>query len=412
MKKLLSSLVVLVLALAGCGASKNTGDGVITVWAWDQAYNIPMMENAAEIYNETNPDVQIEVVETANDIVNQTMHTAFGSGTTAGLPDIVLIQDRDAPQFLTAYPDAFYALDDVVDYSDFLDYKVKACQYEEKTYCMPFDSGITGLWYREDYIREAGYSDDDMKDLTWDKYFEIAQKVYDKTGKQMITIQNDDLKYIRIMLQSAGTWYDQDFTANEVLKQALEYNKEMFNADWSKSALDWDEYIGSFQSGDVGGVIAGMWIIPSIKMADDQAGNWRMTNTPRMENESSKNVSNDGGSSWYIVNGTGDEEIAADFLNTAFTNLEFNDNNLLNHGALGSYTPSYTSDVFGTADDYFGGQKVYSMLADWAKEIPAVEYGADFPSIEAAVVGEFTKYVDGDEDLDTLLENAKATANQ
>lgn len=403
------------LILAGC-KSTTEGDGVLTIWAWDPLYNIDIMNKATDIYKETNPDVEVEIVDIANSDVYQSLHTAFASGTIEGLPDIVLIEDMQAPQFLASYPDAFYALDNVVNYDDFLDYKVDACTYEGETYCLPFDSGVTGLWYREDYITAAGFTDEDMQDLTWSEYFDIAETVYEKTGKKMLSIQLDDLVYVRMMLQSAGTWYDDanydDFSQNPALIEALKNTKIIGSSDWAKQVLDWNEYISSVQSGDVGGVINGMWFIPTIKQADDQSGLWRMAATPRLETVDSTNVSNSGGSAWYIVNGTGDEELAADFLNTAYTDVDFYNDIMENNFALGSYVPAYGSDVFNETDDFFGGQEINGTLAKWAKEIPTVTYGPDFNTIQSAIIGEIQAYVDGKEDLDTLMENAKATASE
>lgn len=417
MKKILFSMFAFLLILAGCSSSSEAeSDGVLTIWAWDPVYNIDIMNKATEIYKETNPDIKVEIVDIANADVYQSLHTALASGTTAGLPDIVLIEDMEIPQFLASYPDAFYALDNVINYDDFLDYKVDACTYEDKTYCMPFDSGVTALWYREDYITEAGFTDADMQDLTWSEYFDIAETVYEKTGKNMLPIQIDDVVYIRMMLQSAGTWYDDadyaDFTENPALIEALENTKTIGSSDWAKQVLDWNEYIASVQSGEVGGVINGMWFIPTIKQSDDQSGLWRMASTPRLDNVESENVSNSGGSAWYVVNGTGDEELAADFLNTAFTDVDFYNNIMENNFALGSYIPAYDSDVFTETDEFFGGQEINGTLAQWAKEIPSVTYGSTFNTIQSAIIGEIQAYVSGEEDLDTLMTNAQATAGE
>lgn len=411
MKKIIALLFSFVLVLAGCGGSAGSeGDGVLTVWAWDEAYNIDIMNKAAAIFNESNPDVKIEIVDTANADVYQSLHTALASGTTAGLPDIVLIEDMEIPQFLTSYPDAFYDLTNEINYDEFLDYKVNACSYESKKYCMPFDSGVTALWYRTDYIEEAGFTDKDMENLTWSEYFDIAQKVYDKTGKNMLPIQVDDVVYLRMMLQSAGTWYDDanydSFVDNPVLAEALENTKTIANADWSKNVLDWNEYMAASQSGDVGGIINGMWFMPTIRQAEDQSGLWKMTNTPRLDNNEGVNVSNSGGSSWYVVNKTGDEQLAVDFLNSAYTNKDFYDDILVNNSALGSYLPSYDSEQFEKPDPFFSNQPVNSMLGEWAKEIPSVTYGPEFNSIQNALVGEITAYVNGEIDLPTLLKNA------
>lgn len=415
MKKMIAVVVTLLFVLVGCGGS-SSGDGVITIWTWDPAYNIDMMNRAADLYHEANPDVEIEIVETSNLDINEALHTAFTSKTVAGLPDIVLMEDYDAPMFLNSYPDAFYPLDDIVNYDDYLDYKVADCTLEDKHYCMPFATGVTGLFYREDYITEAGFTDEEMQDLTWSEFFDIAQKVYDKTGKHMLSIQISDVMYIRVMLQQAGTWYDDttydDWADNPVLREALENFATIANADWSKKVIDWNELIDSYNSGETGGVINGMWMIPSLKLNEDQSGLWRVTNTPKLDKNDSVNVSNSGGSSWYIINGTGDEELAADFLNSTHTDMKFNADNMLNNYALCSYIPAYTDPVFDREDEFFGGQQVNKFFADNIENIPPVTYSADFTSLQVPLQAEMQAYVDGKETLDEALANAKAASEQ
>lgn len=156
--------------------------------------------------------------------------------------------------------------------------------------------------------------------------------------------------------------YD-DFTQNPALIEALDDTIIIGSSDWAKQVLDWNEYIASVQGGDVGGVINGMWFIPTIKQTEDQSGLWRMAATPRLETVESANVSNSGGSAWYVVNGTGDEELAADFLNTAYTDFDFYNDIMENNFALGSYVPAYDSDVFVETDDFFGGQEINETLS-------------------------------------------------
>ncbi len=43
------------------------GGGKLTVWAWDQTFNIKAMELAAEQYNKDHPDFELEVIETSSD---------------------------------------------------------------------------------------------------------------------------------------------------------------------------------------------------------------------------------------------------------------------------------------------------------------------------------------------------------
>ena len=110
-----------------------------------------------------------------------------------------------------------------------MDYKLNVMSEGDKLYGVPFDSGVAALFYRTDLIEQAGYKKEDMKDLTWEKYIEIGKAVKAKTGKAMLTIDPSDLNQLRIMMQSAGSWYVKEdgktvnIEGNEALKQAVNY---------------------------------------------------------------------------------------------------------------------------------------------------------------------------------------------
>ena len=76
-----------------------------------------------------------------------------------------------------------------------------------KTYSLPFDSGVTGLFYRPDILAQAGYKEADLQDITWDQYIDIAKAVKAKTGHPMLSVDVNDAGIIRMMMQSAGVWY-------------------------------------------------------------------------------------------------------------------------------------------------------------------------------------------------------------
>src|SRR5690606_27304620 len=123
---------------------------------------------------------------------------------------IVLIEDYRAQSFLQAYPDSFFALDEFINAADFADYKIGPTSFDGKQYGVPFDTGVTGLYVRTDYLEQAGYTVADLQDITWDQYIEIGKAVKEKTGKQMLTQDPNDLGLIRMMIQSAGSWYLQE----------------------------------------------------------------------------------------------------------------------------------------------------------------------------------------------------------
>ena len=68
--------------------------GTVTVWAWDPNFNGATMQEAGARYAASNPDFKLEVVDFAKADVEQKLQAQLASGTTDGLPDIVLMDVR------------------------------------------------------------------------------------------------------------------------------------------------------------------------------------------------------------------------------------------------------------------------------------------------------------------------------
>ncbi len=147
------------LAVAGAlGLSVSAAFAAeITVWCWDPNFNVAIMKEAGERYAKSHPDFKLNVVDFAKVDVEQKLQTGLASGVTDGMPDIVLIEDYGAQKYLQSFPGAFAPMTDKVDYKAFAPYKVELATLDGQTYSMPFDSGVTGLYYRKDYIEAAGY---------------------------------------------------------------------------------------------------------------------------------------------------------------------------------------------------------------------------------------------------------------
>lgn len=260
-KKLLSLVLtgIMMFSLAACGTgnggaetTENAGVGdtgaskdpdTITVWAWDEAFNIPAANAAAEIYKKENSDVTVNVVTMAQDDIVAKLNTALSSGTYDGLPDVVLIEDYRIQGYLTAYPDEFADLSSVVSADDFAPYKTGVNQIDGKIYGVPFDSGVAALFYRKDIIEQAGYKEADMQDLTWEKYIEIGKAVKEKCGVDWLTLDPSDLGQLRMMMQSAGSWYTDaegkvNIKDNEALASAIGVYKNLMDAGFVKQTSD------------------------------------------------------------------------------------------------------------------------------------------------------------------------------
>lgn len=422
MKKILALFLVSILLLAACSSKSNDTAGEakdsneITVWAWDPNFNIKAMNLAKDTYESDNSDLKIKVIENAQDDIIQKLNTSLSSGTTKGLPNIVLIEDYRAQSFLQAYPDMFHELTGSFNAKDFAQYKIAPTSVDGKNYGLPFDTGVAGLYVRTDYLEQAGYTVDDLKDIDWKQYIEIGKKVKEATGKNMLTQDPNDLGLIRMMIQSAGSWYTQEdgvtpnLAENDVLKVAFETYKEILDADLVTPVSDWSQFLAGFNSGDVATVPTGNWITPSVKAEDSQSGKWAVVSLPRLPGvEESVNSSNLGGSSWYVLNVPGKEK-AAEFLAKTFgSNVDFYQTLNEEVGAIGTYTPAAEGEAYQAADEFFSGQQVIADFAKWTEQIPQINYGLHTYAIEDILAVEAQNYLKGKE-LDKALEDAQKQA--
>ncbi|WP_043932354.1 ABC transporter substrate-binding protein [Bacillus sp. EB01] len=422
MKKMLALFLVSILVLSACSSgtgskessgSKDTKD--ITIWAWDPNFNIKALELAKEEYKSVDSELNVKIVENAQADIIQKLNTSLSSGTTKGLPNIVLIEDYRAQSFLQAYPDMFYELTDVIKADDFADYKIPPTSVDGKNYGVPFDTGVAGLYFRTDYLKEAGYTVDDIKDIDWNKYIEIGKKIKETTGKHMLTQDPKDLGLIRMMIQTSGSWYlkedgkTPDLAGNPALKEAFETYKAILDADLIKPVSDWSQFVGAPNSGAVATVPTGNWFTPSIKAEASQAGKWTVVAMPRQNQPDSVNASNLGGSSWYVLNIDGKEK-AAEFLKETFgSSSDFYQTLNKEIGAIGTYKPASEGEQYKATDEFFGGQALVSDFAAWTEQIPQVNYGLHTYAIEDILAVELQNYVKG-KDIDKALEDAQAQA--
>lgn len=416
--------------LTGCGSGKTTDgnadkasdsgqeaqDNSLTVWAWDQSFNIYAMKEAEKIYQKENPDFSLEVVEVTWDDMQTKLSTIVGSGNYKQLPDILLMQDFAYQKYCITYPDLFLDLTDSgVDFSQFAEGKLNASVVDGKHYGVPFDNGTEIAAYRTDILEQAGYTIEDMTDIDWNRFIEIGKDVYEKTGYSLCSAQAASSDLIYQMLQSAGvsTWDEEgkpNFTENEVLKQCVNLYKEMFDAKVLAIVNSWDEYIGTFTSGKTAGVINGCWIMASMQTAEDLSGSWQITNMPSLPGvEGATNYSNQGGSTWAVTSNCSDVELAVDFLNKTFAgSVELYETILPGAGALATWLPASESDVYAEPQEFYGGQAVFSLLTEFAEKTPSVNLGVYYTEANQALATLLANVVAG-ADIDSELENAKST---
>lgn len=426
-KKLLSLLLVTAMTVGmvtGCGASggdteksaSGEDENTLTVWAWDQTFNIYAMKEAEKIYQKEHPDFKLDIVETPWDDMQTQLGTIVGAGDYSKLPDICLMQDFAYQKYVTTYPDLYQDITDSgIDFSQFAEGKLAASTVDGKNYGVPFDNGAEIACYRKDILDQAGYTMDDLTNIDWDQFIKIGEDVYNKTGYSLLSVQAGSSDLIYQMLQSAGlsTWTEDnkpDIAGNENIKQCIEIYQEMVNKHVLAVVNSWDEYIATFTSGKTAGVINGCWILASVQTATDQSGKWGLTNMPKLPGVSTAtNYSNQGGSTWAITTNCKNTKLAEDFLAKTFAgSKELYDTILPSSGALSTWLPASESDVYNEPQAFFDGQTIYKDITEFASKTPSVNLGVYYTEANTALATVVAN-VTGGADIDSELETAQKT---
>lgn len=406
--------------LAACGTSaKNATNSSknskqITVWAWDDTYNVPAVKDAAKIYGGKN----VKVISMSQDDIVQKLNTAMASGNTKGLPNIVLIEDYRIQGYLKSYQKDFEPLTTIVDKDNFASYKFAVNSVGKTIYGVPFDSGVTGNFYRTDVLKEAGYTADDIKNLNWDQFIQVAKDVKAKTGKALIAANPSDLGFVRVIMQEAGTWYTGKdgktvtIADNKPLAYAMNLYATLIKDGLAEKVSDWTSGQKAVQNGSAVSAPTGSWYSSTIQAAKDQSGKWAIAPIPALPEslggQSGKTyASNSGGAGWYVLkSGTSSQtDYAKKFLEKTFAS----DSDLMGTlatkiGLVSTMKSAVDTSVYQAPSSFYGGQKVMEDFSHWTQAIPQVNYGDQTYAIESTMTGALQDMING-KDETTVLKN-------
>lgn len=436
-KKVISLMLIgaMVASMAACGSNGGSSDNkaakgdtsateesgaseggnTLTVWTWDPAFNIPAIEEAANVYKADHPDFKLKVVETLSDDCETKLITAAESGGLSTLPDICLMQDNSYQKFVSIYPEAFVDLTDSgIDFSQFAAGKLSYSTVDGKNYGVPFDNGAVIGAYRTDYLEQAGYTIDDLTDIDWNRFIEIAKDVKAKTGKYMLSGQADSPDMIMEMLQSAGaSLFDKDgkpaMTDNAALKECISIYQKLVKEGVYYEVNNWDDYVSSITNEQVAGVINGNWISATIMGMKDTSGKWAITNMPKLiETPNATNYSNNGGSSWYITSNCKNQDLAIDFLKSTFAgSVQFYENILPTTGAIGTYAPAGDSASYQEPQEFWNNQPIFAKIVDFSLKTPTNNTSPYYYDGRNAIGTQIQNIMNG-ADVDQAIADAQA----
>ncbi|MCL2153442.1 MAG: extracellular solute-binding protein [Oscillospiraceae bacterium] len=423
--RLIQCAIVVLLILASCSQSvgdtqttpPETGAVTLRVWTWRRNYNGEALKIAHEHFKRSHPDVEIDIANIGRDEILSRLKIKLSIKDYEGLPDIVLIEDYQIQEFLRKFPGEIRALSPALDMGTYEQCAVKAVSLDGVMYGTPLDSGAAVMFYRADCVEAAGYSAEDMENLTWAKYIEIGKAVKEKTGMLMLTLTPTDLWQIRLMLQSVGQWYVKDdgltvnLADNPALKDAINTYISIVKSGIALQVSGYDQEYGAVEEGRVATVLTGSWRFQTMaSIAKAQEGKWAITRIPRMDIQDSVNSSALGGYAWYILDKAENADVALDFLlSTLPSDMDLIDElageldlvyPLKGAGDLPEYSKPY---------DSFYGRPTLKNIFDMIKDVPPVDYGMHTYPIDRLIEYSVQLIMQG-ADIDVALQNAQIAA--
>ena len=397
----------LVLGMASAVAEK------LTVTAWDANFNGNALQAAADDYKaNVDPDFELEIniVSGSSDVEND-MTNAGSSGDYSLLSDIVLFQDRYIKTFVENYPDAWVSLEGAdINWDDITAVKQSYSTINGVHYGAPVDNGTAIMAYRVDLLAEAGYTIDDMKGITWEKFLEIGKAVYAKTGKALLSMDGsgNDLPYMMLQAEGVSLWKDgKPFVVeNEKLKRVVELLIEMEKEHVLILANDWTGYTNeTIMQDQVAGVLNGNWIIPTMTQVEANSGKWQITTMPTLDG--GEGYATNGGSSLYITGNCKNVDLAKKFLAYTFGgSKQTYDEALRKGGVVTCCISAGQSDVYGEGVAFFNNQPVYKEITEMGSKIIPVEE-SPFHYVLRGYLGTAMQQIKDGADMNSALKEAE-----
>ena len=232
MSKIAGAVAALALlcGLTGCNGGKKSGSGKtkLTFWTFQNAH-AEFMKDAAETWNQQNPNEQIELSceVLGYDEMHNKLLIALQSGS--GAPDISDIEIGKFANFLKGKNPPLVKLNDLLDMDHLIKGRFNPYTKNGNIYGVDYHVGAAVIYYNKEILDQAGVSADDIK--TWDDFYRIGKIVVQKTGKPMTTVESTEhWSFYPLIAQQGGDFLDKDGNGaldSEINIKTLEYIKKL-----------------------------------------------------------------------------------------------------------------------------------------------------------------------------------------
>lgn len=403
------------LVVTACGSTSGSGSGdaaapadgkvKLTFTGW-----VPGIEEAVDLWNKENPDIQVEFKRIASD-ARKNYSTQIDAGTSGDIlqmPAFDMVdyvidgQIQDISQYVSDDKDLF------------TDGAWSTAVLGDGIYGVPQDSAPTAFMYRKDIFEKYGVE----VPKTWDEYLDAARKLHAADPNVYIAAftPNDTAPFETDFLQYGGSWFETD---GDSWKVTLDSEANQKVAERYQTLLDeglvkpveiyTPEFWTAVNNGEIASFNYLAWFTAILKEnAPDLSGKWAISQA--ISDDGNGPWSDDGGGINVVTKNCKYPEQAAKFivwLNSDPDSLEV----LIGKGGLfPAAKAGFESEAMSAPSDYFSGQPIYDEFIKSANNLNS-EGGITGPAITAgqtALQEEFAKVVNGDETFKEALTNASA----
>lgn len=417
-----AAALIATLALAGCASGSTSGGGGdagacapsegpvdLTFTTW-----VPGMDKVVELWNEENPDIQVEV-QTGPNGNSGTYQNFFNQVKAGNAPDLGQIEYDALPNFrVQDAVENIAACENILDAKDdFVDWTWNQVTFgeEDAVYAVPQDSGPVAMYYRKDLFEAAGIP----VPTTWAEYAEAAAQIKAQ-GSFITNFPKTDVNWFAGMVwQNEGQWFENDgenwtveLTSDKSLEVAEYWQGLIENGEVSELASFSDEWNNSFNTGAQWTWISAVWGATTLSSgAPDTAGKWAVAPMPQW-NAGDNVAGNWGGSSTAVLQGSEHPYEAAQFALWLNTDPEA----LALANELGGLYPATTAggelEAFSGGSDFYGGQKIYDVFAEASAAVnPDFTWGPTMTQTYTDVSDGFGSALGGSGTLTDALTNGQ-----
>ncbi|MCU1529469.1 MAG: transporter substrate-binding protein [Frondihabitans sp.] len=366
----IASALVIGLCLTACssggGTPTSTKPANISFWGWAPGYAA-----AVKSFNASQSKIHVtyqEVTPGAKGGYTK-MLTAVKANNA---PCLAQVGYETLPSFA-----AQGALQDVSKYADadkneFQPAAWKSVSVGSNVYGAPVDTGPMVMFYNKSDFTSLGLP----APTTWAEYEADAVKIHAADPQKYISSPYLDYDYAGLAWQKDASWFGvkgDAWQVNLTSKSNLEvanYWQGLIDKKLISSAPMYDQswYTG-LGNGDIATVVGAVWQAGVISGgAANGSGKWAVAPMPQWSSGQTA-VGNAGGSATAVLKGCSSPSAAWDFANYMSTNRSVFGNLVTTAGLYPAAKSLSNLPELTKGDTYFGGQKIYQVVANAAPQV-------------------------------------------